>query len=147
MNRAFRRLGYHVDKAGKVVPIVLEAHAKAEKKEDPQPPGCRDLRRKFPNLYAIMMGKKEAEKMAEIVKCRACPADIVWLKTKAGKNIPVDVPQDIFKPGSMYGKNPSTETMYDAVTTAVEYNPEYMVSHFATCPKANDFRKKKEAKP
>ena len=81
--------------------------------------------------------------MSDTSKCRSCGAEIKWLKTKAGKNIPVDVPKDYHLPGTMYGKNPSTETMYDAVITAVEYNPEYMISHFATCPNAATHRKAK----
>ena len=62
--------------------------------------------------------------------CKACNAEIVWLKTKNGKNIPVNVPK--FEDG---------EIRHEAVTTAVEFNSEYMIAHFATCPKAKDFRK------
>ena len=65
-------------------------------------------------------------------KCRGCGKEIMWLKTCAGKNIPVDIPN--FDDG---------ESAHEAVTTAIEFNPDYMIAHFATCPKARDFRKKK----
>ena len=83
---------------------------------------------------------------SNIGKCRSCGVEVVWVKTKNGKNMPVDIPKwDLQKPENMYGLNPATETMHDAVTTAVEYNADYMVSHFATCPKAGEHRKKPAA--
>lgn len=66
----------------------------------------------------------------DIVKCKSCNSEIVWLKTKTGKNMPVNVPK--FEDG---------ESAHEAVTTALEFNPDYMISHFATCPNANKHRK------
>ena len=63
-------------------------------------------------------------------KCNGCGEEIMWLKTKNGKNIPVNIPN--FDDG---------ESAHEAVTTAIEFNPDYMVSHFATCKYANKFRK------
>ena len=56
-----------------------------------------------------------------ITRCRSCQARIVWLKTAAGKNMPVDA--DTVEP---------EDTEYDA---------ERHESHFATCPTANQHRK------
>lgn len=67
--------------------------------------------------------------------CRTCGAEIVWMKTRAGKNIPVDVPK--FEKG---------EIANEAVLTATEFNPKTMKSHFATCPDAQKWRKKDEPK-
>jgi len=54
------------------------------------------------------------------------------MKTRAGKNMPVNVPK--FEDG---------ESAHEAVTTALEFDHSYMVSHFATCPDSNTFRKGK----
>ena len=59
-------------------------------------------------------------------KCKGCNAEIVWMKTKAGKNIPVDadcVEQDDT------GKYP------------MEFDTETMTCHFETCKEAAQFRK------
>lgn len=56
------------------------------------------------------------------VPCRACQEYIVFLPTSTGKTMPVDV---------------------DTVTEGDdEFNPKVHVSHFATCPEANRFRKR-----
>lgn len=57
-------------------------------------------------------------------KCKSCGASIVWLKTKAGKSIPVDQAEGI-KAGDIF--------MVDS--------DKQMVSHFATCPNAAKHRK------
>jgi hypothetical protein len=56
-----------------------------------------------------------------IVRCReqSCRARIVWLKTAAGKNMPVDA--DTVEPED------------------VEYSPDRHVSHFKTCKAPNRF--------
>lgn len=68
--------------------------------------------------------------------CKGCGAEIVWLKTRSGKNIPVDVPEMKIVNGII-----QNEIKHEAVTTAVEFDPSYMTSHFATCPKADRFRR------
>jgi hypothetical protein len=57
-------------------------------------------------------------------RCKSCGEEIIWMKTDAGKNIPVDA-----------------ETVAD--TGATIFDPEQMISHFATCKDANTWRKKK----
>jgi hypothetical protein len=63
------------------------------------------------------------ESMANADKCRSCGAEIVWLKTINGKNMPVDA-----------------ETFEDGDEL---FEPKRHTSHFATCPDAEKFRRKK----
>jgi len=58
-----------------------------------------------------------------VQRCRACRAAIVYLKTKTGKSMPVNA-----------------ETVM-AVDTVFDHTRH--TSHFATCPKADEFRKSK----
>lgn len=57
-----------------------------------------------------------------IVRCRSCQARIIWFKTEAGKNMPVDA-----------------DTV-EAEDQELEL-PRH-VSHFATCPNANQHRRR-----
>lgn len=66
-------------------------------------------------------------KRKQIEHCRKCQKAIVWMKTRNGKNMPVDA-----------------ETVLDEDT---EFTKERHVSHFATCPYAESFRTKKPAPP
>jgi len=56
-----------------------------------------------------------------ITRCRTCRAQIIWFKTEAGKNMPVDA--DSVKPEDD------------------ELDLSRHVSHFATCPQADSHRK------
>jgi hypothetical protein len=56
--------------------------------------------------------------------CSGCGQKILWMVTKTGKMMPVD-------------HAPSLDNVD-------EFNPATMVSHFATCKKAGQFRKKKK---
>jgi hypothetical protein len=58
-------------------------------------------------------------------KCKSCGAEIEWMKTKNGKNIPVDV-----------------ETYHGEKT----FDPSKHQTHFITCPNAEEHRKNKEGK-
>jgi hypothetical protein len=53
--------------------------------------------------------------------CRSCKAPIVWFKTSAGKNIPIDAAT--------------------VLPTDVNLELPRHVSHFATCKDANKFRR------
>ena len=55
--------------------------------------------------------------------CKSCNTEIVWLKTKNGKNMPVNA-------DTIQGK----ETIYDHV--------KGHISHFSTCKDADKFRSK-----
>lgn len=80
-------------------------------------------------------------------RCRACGARILFLKTASGKTMPVDEEgtffletengPEMFVLGdgvTMRGQRVSTEQMMDADRFGY-------VSHFATCPAADQFRK------
>jgi hypothetical protein len=58
-----------------------------------------------------------------IVRCSSCRARIIWLKTDAGKNMPTDA--DTVEP---------EDDLFD---------PARHKSHFATCPNADQHRKKR----
>lgn len=78
-----------------------------------------------------------------MAKCKACGARIVWINTSAGKMMPCDA-----KP-IPYVEDPAGSLMIvtkdgrvvrakaDAISDEFGY-----ISHFATCPAANDFRRK-----
>jgi len=57
-----------------------------------------------------------------IVRCKSCRERIIWFTTKAGKNMPVDA--DTVEPDD------------------TELDLERHVSHFASCPQANQHRRK-----
>ena len=62
-----------------------------------------------------------------IAACRSCREDIYWFENPAtGKKIPIDA------------ESLSDEDIEDE---DIELDLSYMVSHFATCPQANDWRK------
>jgi len=84
-----------------------------------------------------------------MAKCKACGAEIIWIKTQSGKNMPCD------KKPVMYWKKQGTKGKVvtkngEVVTCEFEGNPSestrigYM-PHWSTCPSANKFRNKKES--
>jgi len=72
--------------------------------------------------------KKQSEEGPLMPKCKDCEADITWLKTKNGKNMPVNTESLV------PGERPQ-DTIYDA-------NAGHE-SHWSTCPSAEKFQKKK----
>ena len=78
-------------------------------------------------------------------KCRACGARILWLKTTKGKNMPVDPGVIRFHaaggPETFVTVNGKVERGARS-TTGAELG---YISHFATCPEADRFRKKETA--
>ena len=59
----------------------------------------------------------------KLAKCRSCGAYIVWLKTQRGANMPTDA---------------------DSVNEGdTEFDPKEYVSHFSTCPDADQHRRRK----
>lgn len=78
-------------------------------------------------------------------KCRSCGAEIIWIKTKAGKNMPCDADQVVYwerKGGSQKIVRPDGEIVsaeldgIPGLATGIGY-----ISHFATCPNAGAHRK------
>ena len=76
--------------------------------------------------------------------CRACGKMILFLKTVNGKTTPVDANAMYFRKREhgkelfvlMNGSTARGETCGEAEADAIGY-----ISHFATCPKADEFRK------
>ena len=69
--------------------------------------------------------------------CRTCGAPILWAVTGQGKRMPLDVDR---RPVLV------VEGELDDGTAIVSQQAGY-TSHFATCPQADDWRRKKPAKP
>jgi hypothetical protein len=59
--------------------------------------------------------------------CKGCGAEIIWTYTEAGKRIPLDA-------------KPEKRFVWENVPDQYRLKDTY-VSHFATCPKAAEFRK------
>lgn len=55
-------------------------------------------------------------------KCRSCDAEIMWVKTKTGKNMPINYDPEL--------------------VNEKEFDADRMESHFSTCPDANQFKKR-----
>ena len=68
-------------------------------------------------------------------KCRGCGAEIRWIKTEANKAMPVDA-----NPRNFYVERIDSADGISRQTWKMMSGYE---SHFATCPKADQFRKKK----
>jgi len=82
-------------------------------------------------------------------KCRSCDAPILFIKTKNGKTMPVNAePVWIRKDaaGKTYIKSDGSfitgEIVGDAYDDPENKPVEAYVSHFATCPQAENFRKR-----
>ena len=79
-------------------------------------------------------------------KCRACGAPISWIKTRSGRVMPVNAMGERYKP------EPEGKALFVTKDGRVERGTRYpdrnlnvcigYISHFATCPKAEEMRKK-----
>lgn len=91
--------------------------------------------------------------MFRTTQCRACGAEIGFIKTVAGKTVPVDAKSIYFMPDPL-----ATESfvMMDGTvkrgrhltedTAPLNGEPEIgYISHFATCPEADRFRKARKS--
>lgn len=79
-----------------------------------------------------------------MAKCKACGADIIWIKTKNGKPMPCDsqkIPyRNTFPKGSLTLVCPDgriAKGEFDITSDTFGYQ-----SHFATCPAADRYRKR-----
>lgn len=64
-------------------------------------------------------------------KCRACEAEIAFVKTKRGRSMPVDAESLTEEDVEILGR----------VGDSVEYRHGEHVSHFSTCASASSFRR------
>lgn len=81
-----------------------------------------------------------------MAKCKSCGAEIIWLKTAAGRNMPVDA-EEVYFYADKDGKELFV-TDNGVVVRGVQAEPNTIphprigyVSHFATCPNADTHRK------
>jgi len=74
-----------------------------------------------------------------MASCRGCGANITWAVTEDGKKIPLDMRPPVYELMTM---NPFDANR--ALTAMRLDRARFGVSHFATCPKANDFSASKE---
>lgn len=81
-----------------------------------------------------------------MAKCKSCGANILWIKTQNGKSMPCNAEQVIYWQDAKGEANiitPNGETIRATLitrrtpATGVGYIP-----HWATCPQANNFRKR-----
>ena len=87
-------------------------------------------------------------------RCKSCGDPIYWIKTAKGNWLPVNRRAIMCTPvqkgghtfvlvdGSIVQALPEGTTRYDGVDSVVAFE-----SHFATCPDADTFRKKRRRKP
>lgn len=75
--------------------------------------------------------------------CKGCGAEVTWVKTLAGKTMPIDPKpnpdgnlQIVDRSGAQIIVAVVNDTLFDDETT-VRYT-----SHFATCPDADEFRRR-----
>lgn len=85
----------------------------------------------------------------KISQCRACGAEIMFIKSVAGKTIPVNAEQIAYQQkagGSLKVVTPNGEVISGELAgdpqkaTGIGY-----ISHFATCPEADKFRKPRKS--
>lgn len=66
--------------------------------------------------------------------CKGCAAEIAWVKTRKGKNMPVDVEpvniDDLKDDDVVVDRNGKVSQVQNADKTAEPFR----ISHFATCP-------------
>ena len=94
---------------------------------------------------------KEAQGLLEmkISQCRACGAEIMFIKSVAGKTIPVNAEQITYQQkagGSLKVVTPNGEV----ISGELAGDPQKatgigFISHFATCPEADKFRKPRKS--
>ena len=81
-------------------------------------------------------------------RCASCSAEIVWCRTKTGRRIPVNVDpvlvgnitvDDYGGLTELIGGSEPPITVHWASTGSLDGRPRY-VSHFATCPNADQHR-------
>jgi hypothetical protein len=77
-----------------------------------------------------------------VSRCRSCQAEIVWAVTENGKRVPLDaVPAE--RPSGLFKLVPRVS---DPTPLAVSVSGERVyLSHFATCPNAEQHRRKAAA--
>ena len=99
------------------------------------------------NLDVLAVGEgsgpyKEGKK-TNVCKCRACGAEITWIKMPSGKSMPCDVGKVRYR-ADPAGKESFVTERGSIVrgVSAPDGESWGCISHFKTCPKAEEFRRK-----
>lgn len=80
--------------------------------------------------------------------CKACGASIEWVKTRAGRSMPVDPGEFPLIPdaaGPVIGVTSDGEALRGRTCTESFEGERWLyarISHFASCPEAESFRRK-----
>ncbi len=79
--------------------------------------------------------------------CAGCRQQIMWIRTRAGKNMPVN-PQMLSYRADPSGVEKIVTQYGDVVTGVTGVDPEQAdgigyISHFATCPQSRNYRRKR----
>ena len=84
-----------------------------------------------------------------MARCKGCGAEIVWIKTTAGKALPCDAPLVMYaarKGAKGRSVTPSGAILAaDVVDDPAQAHGVGHIAHWATCPAARQFRKKVSA--
>lgn len=80
--------------------------------------------------------------------CRGCGLPIIWIRTQYGKSMPCD-PEQVVYWQSRLGLQKIVTPNGEVVNASLEGDPQLAtgigyISHFATCPKAGEFRRKRD---
>jgi hypothetical protein len=76
-----------------------------------------------------------------MAECRGCGAPITWAVTKEGTKIPLDMRPPVYEIMSLNPFDPASKLV------AVRLDKHrFGVTHFSTCPKANEFSASKKPK-
>lgn len=80
--------------------------------------------------------------------CRACGAKIIWIKTRKGKNFPLNAMPVEFSvdKGSETVVEADGNIIKDVLIHGEDPLGTGYIPHWATCPYANQFRKRKDTK-
>lgn len=80
-----------------------------------------------------------------MANCRGCGAMIDFKKTFRGKNMPVDPDpinmRDADDGAVLIGEDGSVITVGKPVYKGIDTDQNFYISHFATCPKADNLRR------
>jgi len=71
-----------------------------------------------------------------MARCRACNAEIIWAVTDSGKRMPLDA-EPAERPTGVFALDTSCDPPH---ATSAAHQPVYL-SHFVTCPNADQHRK------
>ena len=80
-----------------------------------------------------------------MAKCRSCGEEIMWIKTKAGRSMPVNMERIWFTEGGDETFVTREGKVIRGTRTALRARPAMagFISHFATCPNADAHRRGK----